>query len=37
MHLLSARKQEILNEIKEEAMQQYKCNINKMIIIKKMK
>ena len=34
---LSARKQEMLNEIKEGAMQQYKCNISKMIIIKKEK
>ena len=34
---LSDRKQEMLNEIKEGAMQQYKCNISKMIIIKKEK
>ena len=29
---MSAGKQKILNEIKGKVMQQYKCNINEMII-----
>ena len=31
---MSAEKQKVLNEIEGKAMQQYKCNINKMIIIR---
>ena len=31
---MSAGKQKILNKIKGKVMQQYKCNINKMIIIR---